>query len=471
VDIILLWSKTGVVSMGDKAILPCLLNEKVSRRDIIRRALVLGLSLGATGNLLQGCSTNTLESSLNFANWASAETATRDDIDKALQDFENLNNVQVNNIAMPFDEVLTQTTELIQAKVALDVMELSGNCPYALADMGALADLGPFVAPDWRHNDAFPNSFAAGTYKDTLYAVPFSVTPHGFWYSKVLMAAAGLNPAHPPRTIDELNEAMSILRTKLPANSYPIALDTSVTEYALIGFWPWIWTFGGQPMIDNKNGKVTINWADEGTVAAFQWLQDAVRKKWTPSNLAIKAERELMAEGTIAFKLDGPYLTGILGSVNPAFSTVQQVNQTFAVTTTPLGRGVSQPVTCADIHNLSIASSTSNKELAWKLINFLTTSPEVITTFLIPEGGMLPHRSYNIQPQLYGQYYADPISQAFINEVIPTMRPPAFGPCYSIVAIAVVTALQEISNGATVKPRLLKLTDEVKSIYASSHSL
>jgi multiple sugar transport system substrate-binding protein len=411
-----------------------------------------------------------LESSLNFANWASAETATRDDIDKALQAFEKLNNVQVNNIAMPFDEVLTQTTELIQAKITLDIMELSGNGPYALAGIGALADLGPFVSPDWQHKDAFPYSFAAGTYQGKVYAVPFSITPHGFWYNKVLLAAAGLNPARPPRTIDELNEAMSILRAKLPASSYPIALDTSATEYALVGFWPWIWTFGGNPMVIHSNGEVTINWADAGTISAFQWLQDAVRKKWTPPNLAIKAERELMAQETIAFKLDGPYLTGILSSVNPAFSTIQQVNQTFAVTTTPLGN-ISQPVTCADIHNLSMASSATNKELAWKLINFLTTSPEVITTFLIPEGGMLPYRSYNIQPQLYGHYYADPISQVFINKVIPTMRPPAFGPRYSIAAIAVVTALQEISNGATVKPRLLKLTDEVKSIYAPSHSL
>ncbi len=454
--------------MWDKATSPDLIKAGVSRRDIIRRALALGLLLGAAGNLLQGCSTNSLESSLNFANWASAETATRDDIDKALQAFENLNNVQVNNIAMPFDEVLAQTTRLIEAKITLDVMELSGNCPYALAGMGALTDLGPYVSPTWR-NDAFPNSFAAGTYAGTLYAVPFSITPHGFWYSKVLMTAAGLNPERPPRTIDELTTAMSILRAKLPTNSYPIALDTSVTEYALIGFWPWIWTFGGQPMVNNRNGTVTINWADEGTVAAFQWLQDAVRKKWTPPNLAIKAERELMAEGTIAFKLDGPYLTGILGSVNPAFSTIQQVNQTFAVTTTPLGPGVSQPVTCADIHNLSIASSSSNKELAWKLINFLTTSPQVITNFLIPEGGLLPYKSYDIRPQLYARYYADPISQTFINEIIPTMRPPVFGPRYSIAAIAVATALQEISNGATVKPRLLKLTDEVKAIYTSSH--
>lgn len=437
---------------------------KIGRRELIGRAMAVGLSLGAAGTLLQGCSSDALESSLNFANWASAETATRANIDKALYAFESQNNVQVNNIGMPFDEVLTQLTSMIQAHITVDVMELSGNVPYVLAGMGALADLGPFVAQDWVE-DAFTSSFAAGTYKETLYAVPFSITPHAFWYSKDLLGRAGLNPTRPPQTMDELNQAMAVLRARLPDKVYPIALDTSVTEYALIGFWPWIWTFGGEPMLDDGRGEVTINWADDGTVAAFQWLQDAVRKKWTPPNLAIKAERELMAEGNVVFKLDGPYLTGILGSINPAFSTSQQVNQTFAVTTTPLGPGRKQPVTCADIHNLGIGAASSNKALAWKLINFLTTSPAVITTFLIPEGGMLPRKSYDIKPQLYGRYYADPISQTFIRDVIPTMRTPAFGPRYSTAALAVVKALQEIANGAEVKPRLLQLTEQVKDIY------
>jgi hypothetical protein len=90
----------------------------------------------------------------------------------------------------------------------------------------------------------------------------------------------------------------------------------------------------------------------------------------------------------------------------------------------------------------------------------------MITTFLIPEGGVLPRKSYNIKPQLYSRFYTDPISQVFIQRIIPTMRPPAFGPRYSTAASAIVAALQEISQGAVVKPRLLKLTDEVKSIYA-----
>ncbi len=437
-----------------------------TRREILKRALGMGVSLGSAQWLLAACSgsSDTAES-LNFANWASAETATRENIDNALNVFEGQNNVKVNNIAMPFDQILQQVTAMTEKKLACDVVELSGNWPYALADAGALTDLGPFISQSWRR-DAFPNSFEAGVYKGTQYAVPFSITPHGFWYNKDLMSQVGLDPNKPPATIEDLNTQLGILRARLAPDIYPIGIDISRTEYALTGFWPWIWTFGGNPMVDDGRGKVSINWTDAGTIAAFQWVQEAVANRWTPAEQSIKDERELMAFGKLVFKLDGPYLTGILGDDNPAIAGVQKVNQKFAVTTTPMGTGLKKPVTCADIHNLSISSLSQNKVLAWKLIDFLTTSKAVITTFLIPEGGMLPHRSYNISNKFYGSSYADSISQSFIASVIPTMRPPAFGPHYSTAATAVVGALVEIAGGANVEQRLRHLNDEVKAIYA-----
>jgi multiple sugar transport system substrate-binding protein len=439
---------------------------RTSRRTFLTRAVASSLSLSTLAMILQSCGgSDSIGSSLSFANWASAETATRNNIDKALQAFETQNGVQVNNIGIPFDQVLDQLTQANHANITMDVMELSGNWPYALGATGSLADLRSFVPQAWSSN-AFPNSFEAGTYKGSLYAVPFSITPHGFWYNKTLLNSAGLDANHPPRTIDELNQSMATLRAKLPATSYPLGIDTSETEYALVGFWPWIWTFGGDPMRDDGHGNVTINWADHGTIAAFQWLQDAVKNGWTPLDLAIKDERTLMANNQLVFKLDGPYLTGSLGDSNPAYNSVQKVNATFAVTTTPTGPGVTQPVTCADIHQLAVSSSSANKDLAWKLVDFLTTSPEVITSFLIPEGGMLPYRSFNTSPQLYAKYFADPISRTFISTVIPTMRPPAYGPRYSTAAIAIVTALKEIAHGTPVQSRLQHLTAEVKHIYA-----
>lgn len=453
--------------IDEKRVTPSIsFKETVTRRTFLTRAVASSLSLSAGAWFLQSCSgSDSVGSSLSFANWASAETATRNNIDKALQAFETQNSVQVNNIGIPFDQILDQLTQAYHTSITLDVMELSGNWPYALGAMGALADLRPFVPQTWRNN-AFPNSFETGTYKGALYAVPFSITPHGFWYNKALLNNAGLDPNQPPRTISDLNQAMATLRANLPHDSYPIGIDTSKTEYALVGFWPWIWTFGGDPMRDDGNGHVTINWADDGTVAAFQWLQDAVKNRWTPVDLAIKDERQLMANNQLVFKLDGPYMTGILSDLNPAYNSVQKVNATFAVTTTPMGPGLNQPVTCADIHQLALSSSSANKDLAWKLVDFLTTSQEVITSFLIPEGGMLPYRNFNTSPQLYGKYYSDAISRSFISNVIPTMRPPTYGPRYSTAAAAIVTALQDIAHGTKVSTRLHQLTNEVKKIYA-----
>ncbi len=426
---------------------------RIGRRDFIIRALALGVSFGGIESILAACgggsSSSGSSTTIKYANWASAESATKKQIDQAIQDFETQNNVTINNIAIPFDQVLQELTTMTNGGNPPDVVELSGNWPYALGGSGALQPLNSYIG-NWS-SDAFTNSFEVGTYKGNVYAVPFSISPHGFWYSKDLMTQAGLDPSKPPTTMDELNSQMATLRAKLPADAYPIGIDVSKTEYALVGFWPWIWTFGG---------------ADNGTVAAFQWLQDMVKKRWTPPDQAIKAERELMANGKIAFKLDGPYLTGILGNTNPALNTVSAVNQHFGLTTTPVGPGQSGPITAADIHNLGMSAQASNKDLAWKFIEYLTSNKKVLTNYLVTEG-IFPHKSDVVTGGPYANLFSDTISQAFINKVIPTMRPPAYSPLFDTAASFVVTALQQIAGGAPVKATLQQLTQEVKTVYGS----
>lgn len=457
-------SQTSEIGTGSVRAAVGLLGSTLSRRRLAMRGMALAAAAVAARGLPGGAA-RAQEQELSFANWASAESATRDNINAALARFEQQNSVAIENIGIPFDQVLQQLTAMIGGGNAPDVMQLSGNWPYALGGQGALADLGPYVEQDPAvREDAFANSLEVGTYQGTLYAVPFTVTPHGFWYSKTLMQQVGLDPNAPPKTIDELNQQMAALRAELPNDAFPIGIDISRTEYALVGFWPWIWTFGGNPMVDDGQGNVTIDWADEGTVAAFQWLQDLVDQRLTPPDQAIKSERELMANGKIAFKLDGPYLTGIFANTNPALNTVEAVNEQFGVTTTPTGPGTTTPVTAADIHNLGVAAQSENKDLAWQLIQFLSTDDEVIRNFLIPQGGMLPRKSYNTN-EAYGEFYDDPINQAFINQVIPTMRPPAYGPLYSVATTFVVSALQEIAGGANVQERLERLNEEVRTIY------
>src|SRR5256714_14015618 len=236
----------GAISMNDTNRLIEDLNEgRISRRDFVFRALALGLSLTGIESILASCggsttSSTTSSTTLKYANWASAESATKAKIDQAIKDFQTQTNVTIDNIAIPFDQMLQELTTMTNGGNPPSVMELSGNWPYALGGGGALQALNSYIG-SWR-NDAFTNSFEVGTYKGQVYAVPFSISPHGFWYNKKVMQQNGLDPNKPPTTMDELDSMMQELRAKLPANVHPIGIDISKTEYALVGFWPWIWT-------------------------------------------------------------------------------------------------------------------------------------------------------------------------------------------------------------------------------------
>ena len=157
---------------------------KIGRRDFIVRALALGVSLSGIESIMAACgggsptTTTSNSTTIKYANWASAESATKTQIDQAIQAFQTQNNVKVDNIAIPFDQILQQLETMTNGGNPPDVMELSGNWPYALGGSGALQPLNSYIG-SWR-NDAFTNSFEVGTYKGNVYAVPFSISPHGF---------------------------------------------------------------------------------------------------------------------------------------------------------------------------------------------------------------------------------------------------------------------------------------------------
>src|SRR5579859_7271954 len=106
------------MSMNDtNRLIQDLTEGRIGRRDFIVRALALGISFGGIQSILAACggSSSTSSSStttLKYANWASAESATKKQIDQAIQDFQTQNNVTIDNIAIPFDQVLQELTTM-----------------------------------------------------------------------------------------------------------------------------------------------------------------------------------------------------------------------------------------------------------------------------------------------------------------------------------------------------------------------
>jgi len=329
---------------------------------------------------------------LRFANWATAEEATRDIFLKAIDEFKATHpNVEIELIALPFDQVRPQ----------LITMSAGGNPPDIVQLNGA-------------------NS--------------------------------------PPKTMDELNEVMATLKANLPEDVYPIGVDTTKIDYALTGFWPWMLTEGARPLY---NGN--YDFTDPATVKAFEWLNMIAEEGYTPLGLQIKEERELMAKGKIAMKLDGPYVAGIMRSLNPEFEG-DALYETFGLTSVPVG-DLGQPVTLADLHQIGISTQCKYPEIAWEFIEFFNTNDVALEEYTMTSG-LVPALKSEVEKYNGTPYLDNPISQAFINEVIPSMIGGPYDATYGSASQFIIQGMQEVAiSGVPVETALEDVTTNMKVLY------
>lgn len=392
---------------------------------------------------------------LRFANWASAEQSTRDNIDKVIADFEAAHpQTTIENIPIPFDQVRQQLITMSAGGNPPDIVQLSGPWSQELGPLGVLRDLNELMTPA-QQADNWAGGLEAGSYEGKLYAIPFGLSPHGLWYNKKILAEAGYNA--PPQTMDELNNMMAVLRQTLPAEVYPIGIGTTTIDYTLTGFWPWLLTFNARPMY---NGDMNFNTPQ--TRQAFEWLQMIAQNDYTPLGQQIKEERELMAKGQVVMKLDGPYMVGILRKLNPELAG-NAFYDTFGVTTVPVG-AVDHPITLADIHQLGISAQTEHPDIAWEFVQHLTSSDIAIEEYFIPLG-MIPPLKSTIS-QTHPEAFQDPVSQAYINDIIPSMVGGPFNPQYGAAQQFIIQGMQEVAlSNADVSQTLDDITKNLQLLY------
>ena len=384
---------------------------------------------------------------ISFANWVSAEAATAQGINKVIAEFEDLHpNVKIESIAIPFDQTRQQLLTMTAGGNPPDVAMLSGPWSQELGSKGALVDLNTLVTDEYL-NDNWKGGLEAGQYEDSLYALPFSLTPHGFWYNKGLMEKAGLDPNNPPKTMDELEVAMEQIKSKLGSEGvYPIGIDTSLIDYALVQFWPWLYAHDAKPIYNNE-----ANFNTEEVSNALEWLRHVVKEGYSPVGQQIKELRELTAKDKIVFRIDGPYLKGVVESLNSAYEG-DAFYENFGVTTVPVGDNDSSK-TLADIHQLGILSQSKNQEVAMEFIQFLVSSDVSLKEYQIPSGVIPALKS--TQTDL-----SDPITKAYVDEIFETMVGGPYGPDYGQIQQVVIEAMQKASLSDEPISKIVEDTDK-----------
>ena len=137
--------------------------------------------------------------------------------------------------------------------------------------------------------------------------------------------------------------------------------------FFLFSVYNFLHAFGGG--ILNQEGEVIFSAGEN--IRAFAWLREFIRKGRIELSRSHLENRQLFAGNKLAFVIEGPWLEGIIPTLNRSYrETMGDIE--FSVL--PKGpNGVSGSVLWN--HTLGVFRQCRNRELALELIRFLTEDP------------------------------------------------------------------------------------------------
>lgn len=195
-------------------------------------------------------------------------------------------------------------------------LQRGGGKMTAMVNAGQLMDLTDRISDEVRA-EIPEGSFAAETYQDSVWAMPLSVLPGGFWYSEDAFAAAGIDST--PETIDDLEDAVEQLQ------------QTDIAPIALGGkdAWPaahWYYFFALRecsPEVIEATGD-SKDFSDECWLRAAEDLESfAAIDPFNEGFLTTAAQQGagssagLIANRQAAMELMGAWNPGVIASLTP----------------------------------------------------------------------------------------------------------------------------------------------------------
>lgn len=276
---------------------------------------------------------------------------------KAINAFEKANpniTVKVDVLSPNSTTYLSQLEhDFIAGSATPDVFESDVTYPPKFAEAGWVLPLTAF------HPDAgkyFASEVAAGTYKGTLYAIPWFDNPEGLFYR------TDLNPTPPSNPAQLLSDAQADMK-KDTSLKEGLAFEAAKYEGAITAYLTVAPAFGG---------KITTNNIDTpGNVKALDFLHNAIYKYhiaptavtgWQEANV-----EQAFVSGQTAFAIDYPFVE--------AEATKAPVKGHVGYIPFPAAAG-GKPGSALGGEMLAINAKSTHSAAAYKLIQYLT-SPSV----------------------------------------------------------------------------------------------
>jgi multiple sugar transport system substrate-binding protein len=253
--------------------------------------------------------------------------------------------------------------------------------PY-LANSGALTPLDSFIAASGIDiDDFYPALLDVNHYNDAYYGLPVSTNNLELYINNDLFTAAGLDPANPPTTWDELAEIATSCANP-DAGVTGMELFTQPGEGLTWQFQVYLWQAGGEFLTEDLT-QAAFN-TEAGQEALQYWL-DLI-----DSGAYAISDWGLFGQGQSCMVMDGSWMVGVFADSAPF---------EFSVAPMPYPAGGQPATNMGGEHIFILADDEARQQAAWDFIAWFT-SPEVQVEWDM-ETGFTPIRDAVATDQSY----------------------------------------------------------------------
>jgi multiple sugar transport system substrate-binding protein len=332
--------------------------------------------------------------------------------------------IEIKYTTYPYDKTQGEILKAMSNQTPIDLITVDPIWLGKFVEKGILTDLTNRSEKWGRQKDWYETHWDGGVYNDRIYAIWAWTDIRGMWYWKDLLNEAGVDPNSLKTWNGYLASAKKLNAILRPQGIEGVHL-TAAGHSPDISFYPYLWMLGGE-LVEWKSGHPTKGsyWfpaynSTEG-VKALEFIKEQVNAGIKPQKnhywgkefldrkfaVMLEALQHHVHLNTTEQKQDFEKKVGFIGG----FPVPNQGNPS---------------ATLMGGWELSIPTTSRNKDLAWELITTIL-EPKILTPYLAKHGNLptqvpIGEGPYSSELSKSIPYYDQLISMMQIGHVRPSI--------------------------------------------------
>ncbi|WFR94313.1 ABC transporter substrate-binding protein [Rhizobium tumorigenes] len=359
--------------------------------------------------------------------------------------FNALNNgIKIEYREIQFDDVVSEAMRAYSTGKAPDIIAIDNPDHALFASHGAFLDLTDMISKSTVVKPAnyFPGPLKSVMWDGKYYGVPKATNTIALYYNKDMFKAAGLDPAKPPQTWDELVADAKKL-TDPAKNVYGLAFSAKAGEEGTFQFLPWA-QMGGATY-DHIN--------TDGAVKALTIWKQIIDEKLASRDSLTRGQWDSTAtfnSGNAAMVISGPWEIDRM---------LKDAKFDWGTALLPVPEEGAQRSSAMGDYNWAIFSKSKHPEEAFKVVEyFVSQDPTMFKDF-----GQLPARSDITVPPT-GNALKDAALKTFVEQ-LKYAKPRGPSPQWAKISKAIQDAIQAALSGQmSPKDALDQAAQKIKAL-------